>query len=303
MKIVFFGTSKFSIPILEKLIEFKMKPYLVVATPDIPAKRNLKVSASPIKKVAEKNNIKIIQPEKLDTKAIKEIGKADLFIVASYGKILPKALLKIPTKGTINVHPSLLPKYRGPSPIQSFLMNNENETGVSIMLVDEKIDHGPILAQIPYPVIGYPTKEDLEKELAVIGANLLLSTVQKWLNDEIQPIVQDDAEATLTKTLTKEDGRISWDNSAEEIERQVRALFPWPGAFTTNSKRIKILKARVVKEQGNKGWTFKTKDGYLGVYAEKNAILIEELQLEGGKPMSSKEFLLGNKEIINTMLY
>lgn len=298
MNIVFFGTSEFGIPILEKLIASEMKPSLVVTTPDMPAGRRLQITVPPIKGAAKSNGIPVFQPERLDDSAVSKIGKADLFIVGAYGKILPKSLLDIPEKGTINVHPSLLPKYRGPSPVQSFLLDGANETGVTIMLMDEEIDHGPILAKEAYSIKGHPTQKELKEILAGIGADLLVSTIVKWQKGEIEPQPQAHSEATHTRIFKKEDGKIDWNASAQHIERQVRAFSPWPGAFTSNGKRIKILKAEVLQEKGEAGKTFKTRKGKLGVYAKTDALVIEQLQTEGGKPMNSKEFLLGNKDII-----
>lgn len=259
MRIIFFGTSEFALPVLEKLKASDMAPVLIVSTPDMPRGRNLILSPTPVKEWSLKNNIHVITPEKLkDPKTIIELKKEDpdIFVVAAYGKIIPKEVIGIPPKGTINVHPSLLPKLRGPSPIQTAILNNE-EMGVTIMLTDEEIDHGPVLAKqalefpnsrikIPNPegVASRPygasktqilnskiTYKQLEENLAHLGAKLLLDTLPKWVNGEIGPTEQDHAKATFTKKITKEDGHIDWSEPAELIERKVRAFNPWPSTY------------------------------------------------------------------------
>lgn len=300
MNIVFFGTAEFSIPILRKLLENKMKPSLIITTKDKPAGRKLQLTPPPAKREAEKQGIPFFQPERFNNEAVVRIQKEnpDIFVVAAYGGILPSSLLDIPKKGALNVHPSLLPKYRGPSPVQTFMLEGKAETGVTIMLMDEQIDHGPILAQQSYVLKGKPALYELKRELAELGADLLVATIPQWMKGGMKPKAQNDSEATYTKIFAKGDGRIDWSNSAEYIERQVRALHPWPGAFTVNKKRMKILKASVLKEKGAPGKTFQTADGKLGVYAKTDALIIEQLQTEGGKPMDSREFLLGNKDSI-----
>lgn len=245
MNIIFFGTSEFAIPALETLKKAGMPPLLVVSTPDKPRGRKLVLSASPIKEWAEKNGIAVITPEKLkDEKILSELKNRhpDVFIVASYGNILSKEILDIPPKGTINIHPSLLPQFRGPSPIQTAILENV-ETGVTLMLTDEEVDHGPILAQQELEITNNKlqitnnlTYKELEKELAGLGASMLIETLPRWLNGEIIPQEQDHSQATFTKKISKEDGRINWQEPAEIIERKTRAFNPWPGTFTFYEK-------------------------------------------------------------------
>jgi methionyl-tRNA formyltransferase len=268
MKFVFFGTSEFGAIILGKLIQAGIPPDFVVSTPDRPAGRGYAIRSSPVKIVAQKHGI--IVRENL------EGSKPDLIVLAAYGKILPKDILDIPKKGALNVHPSLLPKYRGPSPVQATILQGEKTTGVSIILMDEEIDHGPIVAnskfQIPNSKIVYP---ELHDKLAEIGADLFIKTIPEWIEGKIEPKPQDHAKATFTKKISKEDGRIDWTKPAEYIERQVRAFYPWPSAFTFwKGKRIKILKAHV----------------------EQRTLIIDELQLEGKKPTTLQDFLLGHKD-------
>lgn len=276
MKIAFFGTSEFAAIILEKMVQAGIKPVLVVTTPDKPAGRKQQLTPPPAKVLSEKLELKVIQPEQFaqDTRYKIQDTNPDLIVLASYGNIVPKEILDIPNHGAINVHPSLLPKYRGASPVQSAILAGETETGVSIMLMDEQVDHGPILAQETTP-IHQETYEELHNKLAELGADLLVETIPKWVAGEITPKEQDHSQATFTKRFSREDGRIDWNQKPEYIDRQIRAFTPWPGAYTFwQGKRIKILKAHLEQEK----------------------LVIDEIQMEGGKPMPFKEFLLGHPE-------
>ena len=275
--IIFFGTSEFGAIVLEKLIEHGMKPVLVVTAPDKPVGRKQMLTPPPTKISAKKYGIPILQPEILvNSKSEIRNSKPDLIALAAYGQIIPKEILDIPKHGALNVHPSLLPKYRGASPVQSAILNGEAETGVTIMLMDEELDHGPIIAHTKYKMQDTRyTYEELHDKLAEVGGDLLAETIPKWIRGEIKPEPQDHSHATYTKRIKKEDGRIDWSKPAGYIERQVRALNPWPGAFTLwEGKRVKILKAHI--EQGK--------------------LIIDELQLEGKKPTKLQEFLLGHKD-------
>ncbi|MCH7605199.1 methionyl-tRNA formyltransferase [Patescibacteria group bacterium] len=203
-------------------------------------------------------------------------ASCDLLVVASYGQIVSKKVLKTAKHGALNVHPSLLPKYRGPSPIQTAILHGDTETGVAIMLMDEEIDHGPILAMESYDMKNKKyTYEELYKKLSEVGANLLVETIPKWTEGKILPKEQEHAKATYTEKIQREDGEVDWSHPAVYIERQVRAFYPWPGAFTFwKGKRVKILKAHVAKDK----------------------LVIDELQLEGKKPTTMREFLLGHKD-------
>lgn len=313
---IFFGTSQFGAIILERLFRAHIVPLLVVTTPDKPAGRKQLLTPPPVKVTAQEFGIPVIQPEKLDQDTRYKIQDTnpDLIIVASYGKILPQELLDVPKQGSLNVHPSLLPMYRGSAPVQAALLNGDEKTGVTIMLMDEKMDHGMILVQTEFPIgnvlFAYP---ELHDKLAEIGGDLLAKTIPLWVAGKIRATPQDDSKATYTRQLIKEDGRIDWSKPAVYIERQVRALQPWPGTFckikaqsqkSKNTKQnLKILKADVIENmQGQPGKTFLAPGKKLGVYTGNGALLIEELQLEGKKPVSSKEFLLGHKDILNNKL-
>ncbi|MBI2642262.1 MAG: methionyl-tRNA formyltransferase [Candidatus Wildermuthbacteria bacterium] len=246
----------------------------------------------------EKAGFSIVNPES---------HKVDLIVVGFYGKILPKKVLEIPRYGALNVHPSLLPKYRGPTPVQTTILNGETETGVTIILMDEKMDHGPIVARESFKIGDKRfTTPELTKELWELGGDLLVKIIPQWIAGSITSVPQDHAKATYTKLLKKEDGRIDWNKPAQEIERQIRAFTPWPGTFSLFGERsLKILKASVLPESVAKlppRVAFLTEDKKLAIQCGEDALVIEELQLEGKKPMSAKDFLLGHKDILGSKL-
>ncbi len=298
-KIIFFGTPEFGSIILEKLAKNSYKPTLVVTTPDKPVGRKQIFTSSPVKLIAKKYNIPVEQPKNIENlKLITKSWKPDLIIVAAYSKIFPEKILKIPKYGCLNVHPSLLPKYRGPSPIQSTILNGDKKTGVTIILMDKKIDHGPIIANHELKIKEYEySYEELEKKLADLGGELLLETIPKWINNKINPQPQDEEKVSYTKIIKKENGKIDWLKSADEIERKIKAFTPWPGAYTffksKNGKTInlKILEADIAKKEIPEK---------LSIECGKNYLIIKKLQPAGKKPMSGKDFKHGYG---NTILF
>jgi len=297
-KIIFWGTPDFAVTILNSMVKNSWKPIAVVTEPDKPAGRKRIITPPPVKIAAEKYNIKIFQPENpLDIKNQLKNLNPDLFIVTAYGKILPKEILDIPKFGSLNIHPSLLPKYRGASPIQATILNGDKETGITIILMDEKIDHGSIIAQrkLDFP-LNKITYQKLSEKLSELGAKLLIETLPKWLNKEIKPKKQNHLKASYVKKIKREDGHINWTKSAEEIERMIRAYWPWPSAYTKIRKKIlKIIDSEVLKIKHNKkpGTVFLTKDKKLAVACGKNALILKEIQLEGRKKVKAKDFLNG----------
>ena len=275
IKIIFIGTPEFGAVVLERLCKANLRPILAITAPDKPVGRKQILTPPPVKVLAQKYNIPVLQPEIISggPTSLQIWGKSELIVVASYGKILPKEILEIPKHGSLNVHPSLLPKYRGAAPIQSAIMNGDKETGVTIMLMDEQIDHGPIIAQKKTAVGSNETYFQLHDRLAELGASLLIDTIPDWIGGKIRLAPQDENKATYTKILTKEDGEINWEKSPQEIDRQIRALNPWPGVYTVQQKkRIKILRARI----------------------ENGKLLIEQIQPEGKKPMTFEDFKRGH---------
>lgn len=307
-KIIFFGTSEFAAKILEALLSADYEVRVLVAQPDKPVGRHQTPTPPPTKVLALKNKIKTLQPVDLKTDEflsdLKKL-KPDLIITAAYGKILPKEILELPKLGAINVHGSLLPKFRGASPIQYAIWQGETEAGVTIMLMDEIMDHGPIIVEEAINIAPDDTSGTLHDKLADLGAKLLIKTLPRFLNEEIESQDQDMTQVTYTKILTRDDGRINWSKPAIEIERQIRAFTPWPGSFTeVEGKRLKIIKAGVAPESENKnaGETFKTALGELVVACGEGSLVLEKVQLEGKKEVSGKEFLNGYAEIAGKVL-
>jgi len=335
MKIIFFGTPRFGEIVLEKLIKYNpsfaltpylpsfslslrgpFRPALVITAPDKPVGRKRVLTSPPVKILAEKYGIPVLQPEKvINYKFTIGSYEPDLIVVAAYGQILPKEVLEIPKYGCLNLHPSLLPRWRGPSPIQFTILNGDEETGVTIILMNEKMDQGPIIANSKFKIQNLKiTYKELEKELAGLGAKLLIKTIPKWIEGKIEPTPQDESKATYTKILRKTDGKIDWKKSAIDIERQIRAfeIFPgsfclWPNPKNNRELKIKILKASVSLQKnhgpfGIKGKTFLAPDNKIAVQTGKDFLIIEKLQLEGKKPTTSKEFLNGHPDFIGTIL-
>lgn len=248
----FFGTSDFSVKVLGILIENGYTPNLVVTVPDKPQGRKMILTPSPIKVFTQKNNLKIDQPKTLSDYKL-PVDDCQFFLVASYGKIIPKSILDIPKFGTLNIHPSLLPKFRGSSPIQSFILSGEEKTGVTIMLMDEQVDHGPILAQKNLEdslqnkneFFKLLNAKQLEQKLAELGGQMLIDVIPKWINGEIRPLEQDHSQATFTKKITKEDGLVDLErDNPETIYRKFLAFHPWPGIYyfaEKNGKKIRVI--------------------------------------------------------------
>jgi len=253
IKYVFLGTSKFAAIILEELIQAGLPPTLVICNPDRPAGRKKIITSPPVKLIMEKAKLitRVSQPETFSPSFIAQLSavNADLFIVAAYAKIIPKAILKIPRLGIIGIHPSLLPKYRGPTPIQNAILNGDVETGVTLFLLDEKIDHGPIIANAKFPMLNPKiTYQELYDELAKLGAKLLMETLPKFIKNEIKPLQQDESLATYTHKFSTQDAFVDLNKDAADlIIKKIRALNPEPGVWTIlNGQRTKILDAELI---------------------------------------------------------
>lgn len=294
--IIFFGTHQFAATILEAVIKsglFDIK--LVITMPDRPAGRHQELQESAVKIIAKKYNLKIDQP--ISLKNYSPISTPySLNIIVDYGTIIPQNIIDTPKFGSINLHPSLLPKYRGASPIQSALMAGEKETGISIMLIDDQMDHGPILAQLKFPILTNDTFPTLYEHLAVESGPLLIPTIRKYLQGKIKPQEQTHSQATFTKMLTREDGKIIFENqTAEQIYNLYRGLTPWPGIFTIwNDKRLKLIKIKLANKKIAPG-EIKTEDNRIFWGCKNGSVEILELQLEGKKNMIAKEFINGNR--------
>ncbi|MGB9716308.1 MAG: methionyl-tRNA formyltransferase [Thermodesulfovibrionales bacterium] len=298
MRIIFFGTPDFAVPSLKALLDSDNKILAVVTQPDKKAGRGRAMHYSPVKEVAMQNEIRIMQPENVkDSTFIDELVSfnPDMIVVVAYGKILPPQILNIPPFGCINVHASLLPKYRGAAPIQWAIINGEKETGITIMRMDEGLDTGEILLQEKTIISDEDNSETLSKKLSHLGAFLLLKTIKGLEEGSIKPIPQEGI-ATYAPPLKKEDGRIKWSKSAKEIFNLIRGLYPWPCAYCyLNSERIKIIRAKVIDGSGSPGRIEKAVKGELVIGTGKGLISILELQPESKKKMSIESFLHGRK--------
>ena len=308
LKMIFFGTPEFSNIVLQKLIDSNYKPFLVVTQPDKPTGRKKELVSSPVKILAQKNNIPVIQPKKLKNYKLPTTNY-QLGIVASYGKIIPTEILEIPKYGTLNIHPSLLPKYRGPSPIQATILNKDKKTGVTIMKMDKAMDHGPVIKSEKLKIKNEKfTYEILVKKLFKIGADLLIEILPDYLSGKIKPKEQSHVKATYTKIIKKEDGLINWNKPADHIERQLHAYTPWPGIYTFfNGKRLKVLKLEISEYTIGTpgvpivGQVIKYDDGF-AVQTGNGLAVINTVQLEGKNPQTAKEFLNGHPGIIKSTL-
>ena len=293
------GTPDFAVPSLTALNREGCRIALVVTQPDRPKGRGRKRIPPPVKTAAEAFGCEVIQPESIRTDWVSECVERvepDLFVVVAFGQVLPKYLLSIPSKGAINLHASVLPKYRGPAPIQRAILNMEKETGVTTMLLDEGLDTGDILLTQTIDIKPEDTGGTLHDRLADIGAELLIRTLRGLEKNELAPIPQDHSRATYAPLLKKSDGKIEWMLPAERIEAFVRGMTPWPGAFTfLQDKRLKLFKAGVVKTESHKppGTVIRGFPDELRIATGEGLLSILELQGESGKRLSIKEFLRG----------
>jgi methionyl-tRNA formyltransferase len=306
MKIVFFGTSNFALPILEALNQHHQIAAVVTA-PDAPVGRKQEFSESPVSALAKDLKLTTLKPEMLkgNQEFLEQLAglNAEMFVVASYGKILPAEFVTLPPHKTLNVHPSLLPKYRGASPIQYALLNGDNKTGTSIMLMDEQMDHGPVLAQEEVIIDSDDSFFTLSDRLARVSAQLLVNTVPGYVDESIQPRAQDDNQAVLTKILTKQDGRIVWQKTAAEIHNQFRAFYPWPGIWTTwNGKMLKITDCRIADRSENSQLPGTVLDGGVAACGQNTFLQINSLQLEGKNETSIADFLNGYRDFAGSKL-
>ena len=306
-RIIFFGTPSFALPALQSLLKGPDEVVGVVTQPDREKGRGRKIVISPVKELALQRGLTLLQPEKAKDEAFKEAVRGlrpDLIAVVAFGQILPKSILNIPRYGAVNVHASLLPRYRGAAPIAWAILKGENVTGVTTMVMDEGMDTGDILLQTEVPIGHEETCENLHDRLATLGAQLLSKTLEKMKAGEIRPIPQDHSKATYAPPLKKEDGHIHWEKEAGEIDRQVRAFNPWPGAFTKWGERfLKVFggEVRTRAPSGRPGEVVWVGSDFIEVETGKDSYLIEEVQLEGRKRMTIREFLSGHSIFAGTV--
>ena len=298
MDIVFMGTPDFAAELLKSVYEAGHHITLVVTQPDRPKGRGKEMSPSAVKVYAESVGLEIFQPARIKTAESVEVlkkYKADIFVVAAFGQILSKEILDMPKYGCINAHASLLPKYRGASPIQWSIMMGDEETGVTIMQMNEGLDTGDMLTKVSVPILDTDTGESLHDKLAAAGARLLTDTLVKIEKGEVTPIPQPAECDTYAKLLNKQMGELDFNKDADKLWRLIRAFTPWPGTFTyIKGKNLKVLEASVCeKNEGTPGEVLcADKDG-ITVQCGRDALKIKRLQLEGKKKMDVRDFLLG----------
>ena len=308
MDIIYMGTPDFAVPALEKLIESDHDVKLVITRPDAERDRGKKLQATPVKETAVKHGIPVMQPVKLksdeETKEkIKEIDP-DLIIVAAYGQILPKDVLDAPKKGCINIHGSLLPKHRGAAPIQQAIMDGDEETGITIMYMEEGLDTGDMLAKRSTPV-DKKTAGDLHDELAVMGAELLMDTLKDIEAGTSRAEKQDDGLASYAPMISKKDGKLDFSEAPDVIERKIRAMSPWPGAYADmDGKQIKIWEAEPLSEESSKpaGTIVGVSDEGLKIASGGKVLLAKTIQMPGRKRMAVADFLRGRRIEEGTLL-
>lgn len=294
------GTPDFAVPSLKKLFEEGYEVLAVVTQPDKQKGRGMKIGFSPVKEVALQKGVEILQPEKIKNNhefldRLKDLNP-DAIVVVAYGKILPEEVLTLPKYGCINLHASLLPKYRGAAPINWAIINGEKETGITTMLMDKGLDTGDMLIKKSIPILDEDDAETLHDKLANLGAEVLIETLHKLEEGTLIPVKQNEEEATYATIITKEMGHIYWSKSAYEIRNLIRGLRPWPGCYTFyGDKTIKIWKAEIVGYDGKEenGTVLKSK-GDLIIKCGKDAIKVLEIQQEGSKKMGIREYLIGH---------
>ena len=306
-KIVFFGTPEIAANTLRTLHAAGFNMIATVTQPDKPTGRQGVPTPPPTKTAGEGLGIPVFQPATLrDGSFLNKLRelKPDLCVVISYGKIFPPEFLNVAPLGFINVHYSLLPEYRGASPLQTAIMNGDKESGVTVALLEPEVDSGPILDQKKLPIPEDAYYEDLLNEYGKEGAEFLVVTLNKYLSGEIKPQKQDHSQATLAKVFTRDDGRINWSRPADQIYNRVRALGQEPGVWTTwKGETLKIIKAHpITKENHDNIGTVSEIDGNIIVSTGHGSLVLEIIQLAGGRAISAKEFINGKKDFVGSTL-
>ena len=308
MRVVFMGTPEFAVAPLEHLVVNHYQVVAVYTQPDKVAGRGRTLVYSPVKETAIKWQIPVIQPVRLrKPEAVQQLAdlKPDIIVVAAYGQILPQKVLDIPVYGCINIHPSLLPRYRGVSPVPATIMSGDEFAGVTIMKMDLHLDTGPMLVKAQIPVSAHDTSGSLMSRLSIISGHLLLEALPRWTAGSLPARIQDDNEASYSNMISKEDGIIDWSIPAVDIWRRVRAFLPWPGSFTRwKGKQLKILEAIPSAEESSQepGTVIKLNDGSFGVVTGEGVLGVLKVQLEGKRAMNATDFVRGRREFPGDIL-
>ena len=312
VRVAFLGTPELALPVFAALLAAPaLVVVLAVTQPDRPAGRGRQLAPPPVKRLAEERGVPVFQPERLRGAAALErlrAAEADLFVITAYGQILRQAVLDIPRLGCLNVHPSLLPRHRGPAPIAAAILAGDEETGVTIMLTDRGMDTGPILMQTAVPLPMSATTASLTPQLIALGAELLLQAIPAWVNGQIVPLSQDETVATSSRTFTREDGLIAWERPASAIARQIRALNPWPRAYTfLDGQRLLLLNAREESSAqllagATPGTVIAGSAGALLVAAGDGLVRILTVQPEGRQAIAAEMYLRGRRALLGRVL-
>jgi len=310
IKFIFVGTPDFGLPAFRALLsDSRFECLAAICQPDKPIGRDQILTPPPIKVEALKRNLKVMQPVKMLEIAddLKRLSP-DVMVVAAYAKIVPEEILAIPRYGCINIHGSLLPKYRGASVIQAAIANGDKETGITIMKMDKNLDTGPLIAKFTIPIAPDETAESLFAKLSELGGKTIIPSLWSYINGDLKPVPQDNKEASYVGMLKKEDGRIDWNKSAVEIERFTRAMHPWPGAWTLWQNRVlKIIKIIQVERTPHKieaykpGQIFLT-DHVIAIQCGIDALVLEKLKLEGKHETSAESFIRGHSDFVHSIL-
>jgi methionyl-tRNA formyltransferase len=304
------GSPSVAVYVLEALLDMGLEVVGVVTTPDKPAGRGQQLQAPPAKRAAQNRGLVVLQPVSVKDasglKALKNLSP-DLIVVAAYGKILPVEILRLPTKGCLNIHPSLLPRYRGPSPVATAIQEGDDTTGVSIIEMDDGVDTGPLVAQRPEVVLPADNAGGLTERLFQQGAQLLKEVLPGYLSGETRAHPQPEAGVSYTRKLTKSDSLMDWDMDAVALERRVRAFNPWPGGHTRwNGKILKILEAgalsKAVDETHGRVVAMGAGEREVGVVTGHGVLALRKVQLEGKASMASHEFVRGHRGFVGAIL-
>lgn len=300
LKVVFAGTPEFAAEALTALINSEHEVIAVYTQPDRPAGRGRKLKASPVKEVAEKYNLPIYQPESLksesDQQQLRELNP-DVMIVAAYGLILPQVVLDIPRMGCLNIHASLLPRWRGAAPIQRAILAGDTETGITIMQMNAGLDTGDMLSTSTCPIEPSETAGSLHDKLATLGASSLLKTLNQLLSGNINAEKQDDSQASYAHKLEKQEAQLDWTLSAEQLDRQIRAFNPWPVAFfLVDDQTVRVWDAEIIDKQGSAGTVLQADKNGVDIACGHNSLRLLKLQPPGKKAMDVASFLNGRSE-------
>ncbi len=306
MRIVFMGSAEFACPAVHALLESRHALAGCVTQPDRPRGRHLKLAPCPVKALAEARGISVLSPERIAEASALELLEAwqpEVIVVAAYGQYIPARLLALPRVACINIHPSLLPRYRGAAPIQWAVANGETVTGVSILHVSPKMDAGDIILQEPYPVGEEDTAGSLEPKLAEFGADLMMKAIDQLEAGTAARRPQDEGSVTWARKLEKEDGRLDWRKSAAVLRNEIRGFQPWPGSYTlVQNKRLKILFARVEAQGGEPGTVLEARGDGLLVACGQGALRLVEVQPEGRPPMPGRAYVNGLSGVCGQIL-